>query len=121
MDQAGTRRVTGESEPVWALGTRRGRRFVDWAALLSVSTMRKRAHFGLCSPTNAPSVADRSLSGSTLCPEFPRDDQVFSSQPTIKPTHDRASPSCGVMENGTPTPFSTASATTTTSRKDITT
>jgi len=119
MDQAAARKIAGESEPVPALGTQRGRRFVDWAVFLSVSKVRDQAHLGLCSPTMVWSVADRSLSGSTRSPESPRDDQLFSSQPTTQAIHNRALSSCGVVENGAPTPFTTASTAMTANRKEI--
>lgn len=71
------------SEPVRALGTQNGSRFVDWAARLSVSKVHHMAHLGLCSPAQDQSVADRSLSGSFRFPEVSRDNQRVFTQSLI--------------------------------------
>ena len=116
MIQAAHENTAGVNEPAWALGTYRGNRFVDWAVRFNVSKVRDRAHLGLCFPVTTRPEADRSLSGSTCSPDSSRDDQHISTQPTTRSSHTGVSASCGVVENGAPTPFTTASAATTTNR-----
>lgn len=78
MKQAANNNTADVSEPVPALGTQDGSRFVDWAARLSVLKVRDQAHLGYCSPTQARPGADRSLSGSNHFPEASQDDQRYS-------------------------------------------
>jgi len=82
MSLAANQEPAGVSEPVPALGTRHGHRFVDWAAHLSVFKVCERAHLGLCFPAKTQPGADRSLSGSTYSPEASRDDQRGFLQPS---------------------------------------
>ena len=82
MSLAANKEPVDVSEPVRALGTLYGHRFVDWAAHLSVSKVRDRAHLGLCFPATPKPGADRSLSGSLCSPEASRDGQRGFLQPS---------------------------------------
>ena len=82
MSLAANQKPAGVSEPVPALGPFLGYRFVDWAAHLSVSTVRQPAHLGFCSPAKLQPGADRSLSGSISSPEVSRDAQRCFLQPS---------------------------------------
>ena len=79
---AANREFAGVSEPGPAQGAVRERRFVDWAAHVSVSKVRAPAHLGLCCPAHSQPEADRSLSGTDHSPETSRDLQRTSVQPT---------------------------------------
>ena len=81
MSLAANQEPAGVSEPVRALGPFHGYRFVDWAAHLSVSKVRVRAHLGFCFPVKLQPEADRSLSGSISSPEASRDVQRCFLQP----------------------------------------